>query len=213
MEFERLLHIVADEPLFETGLLLAGEVDPDHVRRQLSRWTRSGRVLQLRRGLYALAAPYQKVRPHPFLVANRLMPASYVSLESALAYYDLIPESVAAVQSVTSGRPNEWDTPLGRYSFRHIKADVLHGYHSLQFGGGQTALVAIPAKAMLDLVYLTPGADQMDYLRGLRLQNLEQLDPGQLRAMAQLFDRPKIDRAANHVEILRELEASQFEPL
>lgn len=58
MEFEHLLEIVGDEPIFETGLLLAGEVDPDNIRRQLSRWTKARRLYQLRRGLYALAPPY-----------------------------------------------------------------------------------------------------------------------------------------------------------
>lgn len=91
MKFEQLLAAVGDEPVFETGLLLAGEVDPSDVRRQLSRWVASGRLFQLRRGLYALAPPFQKVLPHPFLVANRLVGGSYVSLQSALAHHGLIP--------------------------------------------------------------------------------------------------------------------------
>ncbi|MFH1314516.1 MAG: type IV toxin-antitoxin system AbiEi family antitoxin domain-containing protein, partial [Candidatus Eisenbacteria bacterium] len=78
MEFLELIEIVGDEPVFETGLLLAGEVDPADVRRQLSRWTKAGRLYQLRRGLYALAPPFQKVKPHPFLIANRMVRASYV---------------------------------------------------------------------------------------------------------------------------------------
>jgi len=86
MEFSQLLEIVGDEPVFESGLLLAGEVDPSDVRRQLSRWMQTGRITQLRRELYALAPPYQKVKPHPFLVANRLVRGSYVSLQSALAH-------------------------------------------------------------------------------------------------------------------------------
>ena len=40
MKFERLLTLVGEQPLFETGLLLAGDVDPAHVQRQLSRWVR-----------------------------------------------------------------------------------------------------------------------------------------------------------------------------
>ncbi len=44
MIFRDLVEIVADEPLFETGLLLAGAVDADDLRRQLSRWTRGGRI-------------------------------------------------------------------------------------------------------------------------------------------------------------------------
>jgi hypothetical protein len=73
MDFASLLHIVENEPVFETGLLLSGNVDPFDVRKQLSRWTTSGKILQVRRGLYCLAQPYQKSVPHPFLIANRLV--------------------------------------------------------------------------------------------------------------------------------------------
>jgi predicted transcriptional regulator of viral defense system len=107
MEFRELLTTVGDEPLFGTGLLLAGDVDPNDVRRQLSRWTAAGKLYQLRRGLYALAPPYQKTSPHPFLIANRLVRASYVSLQAALAHYSLIPEHVPVVTSVTPARPVE----------------------------------------------------------------------------------------------------------
>lgn len=85
MEFKHVLSVVADEAVFETGLLLAGAAVPNDVRKQLSRWVRAGRLYQLRRGLYALAPPFQKVKPHPFLVANRLVRGSYVSCQSALA--------------------------------------------------------------------------------------------------------------------------------
>jgi hypothetical protein len=43
-------------------------------------------------------------------------------------------------------------------------------------GGGQKAFVATPEKALLDLVHLQPGGDAPDYLRELRLQNLDRLD-------------------------------------
>jgi predicted transcriptional regulator of viral defense system len=111
MQFEQLLNLVGDQPLFETGLLLSGEVDPNDVRRQLSRWVSAGRLKQLRRGLYIiiLMPPYQKNVPHPFLVANSLMPGSYVSAQSALAYYGLIPEYVARTWSVTNSRPAQWE--------------------------------------------------------------------------------------------------------
>jgi len=36
------MEIVADEPVFEAGLLAAGESEPADVRRQLSRWTKRG---------------------------------------------------------------------------------------------------------------------------------------------------------------------------
>ena len=51
MEFAGLVEIIGDEPVFETGLLLAGDANPSEVRRQLSRWTKTGKIYQLRRGL------------------------------------------------------------------------------------------------------------------------------------------------------------------
>jgi|SRR6185295_9990624 len=213
MKLEELLEVVGDEPLFETGLLLAGDVDPADVRQSLSRWVRSGRLIQLRRGLYALAAPFQKVRPHPFLVANCLVPGSYVSLQSALAHFALIPESVPVTTSVTVGRPGRWDTPLGTYDFRHLQSDLLAGFRRMSLNGGQEALVAAPEKALLDLVYLEPAGDSPQYLTELRLQNMDGLDLREVRRLAEASGKPKLRRAAERIAVLAETEAREYQLL
>jgi len=200
MEFGRLLEITGDEPVFETSLLLAGDVDPNDIRKQLSRWTQAGRLYQLRRGLYTLAPPFQKVKPHPFVIANRLAPNSYVSCQSALAHYGLIPEHVPVTASVTTARPARWDTPLGIFEFRHIKVELLRGYRLVELGGDQRAFVATPEKALLDLVYLQPGGDSPDYLHELRLQNLDRLDMDELQRQADLAGSPKLRRVAALVQ-------------
>ena len=202
MEFRRLIEIVQDEPVFETGLLLSGGVDSNHIRRQLTRWTNAGRLYQIRRGLYALAPPYQRIKPHPFIIANHLVRGSYVSCQSALAYYALIPEFVPTVVSVCSSRPGRWDTPLGNFLFRHVRRKYLGGYQSLDLEKGQQALVAVPEKALLDLIYLTPGGDSAKYIQSLRLQNLEKINLKSLRSFVDLFDKPKLRRAAEFMESL-----------
>ena len=196
MRFERLIEIVGDEPVFEAGLLLAGEIDPDDVRRQLSRWTASGRLYQVRRGLYALAPPFQKAKPHPFLVANRLARGSYVSCQSALAYHGLIPEYVPAVISVTPSRPGRRCTPLGVYQYHHLRPALVHGYRLLDVADRQQAYVATPEKALLDLVYLQPRGEQAAYVRELRLENLSSLDMDALRQQAVQSGGPKLLRAS-----------------
>lgn len=213
MEFSQLLEIVGDEPVFETGLLLAGDVDPANVRRQLSRWTQTGRVYQLRRGLYALAPPFQKVKPHPFLVANRMVRGSYVSLQSALAYHGLIPEAVPVTTSVSALRPARWDTPLGVYEYRHARKELLFGYQRTNVGSDQQAFVATAEKALLDLVHLQPRGDAPEYLRQLRLQNLEQLDLNQLQNQAVRARSPKLHRAVDRIIELAEAEAEEYEIL
>jgi hypothetical protein len=212
MDFERLLELVGDEPVFETALLLAGKVNPAIVRLQLTRWTKSGRVYQLRRGLYAIAPPYQKVKPHPFLVANRMQRASYVSMQSALSFYGLIPDTVQMTLSVTAGRPESLGTPLGIYEFRHVKPKLLHGYRMAKFSG-QQALVATPEKALLDLIYFLPSGDSEECLGELRLQNLELLNSDALRLQSDSFDTPKLRRAVEVILRLAKTEAQDYKDL
>ena len=213
MEFERLINIVDDEPVFETGFLLAGNADPKDVILQLSRWTKAGRIYQIRRGLYALAPPYRKVRPHPFLVANRMVRASYVSCQSALEFHGLIPEHAPVVVSVTTSRPGRWKTPLGAFEFRHIRKTLFSGYKSVEVGGGQKAFLATPEKALLDLVYLQPGADKESYLNELRLKNFEKLDLGILQELAAKSESPKLVRAAKLINALVRKEAEEYKTL
>jgi predicted transcriptional regulator of viral defense system len=197
--------------------LLAGDVDPADVRKQLSRWKQSGRVLQLRRGLYALAPPYQKVTPHPFLVANRLAPGSYISLQSALAYYGLIPEYVPVVTSVGSGRPRQWETSFGNFVLRHIKSDLLYGYERVQVApsqgaSSQQAFVALSEKALLDLLYLEPHSATPEYIHELRLQNLDSLDLERLDQFVKRTGSPKL-RAATTLITELAAQASDYEVL
>ena len=201
MKFKEAVDILSEETLFETGLLLAGNVDPIDLRRQLSRWTRSGRIHQLRRGLYVLAPPWRKQRPHPFLVANRLAPGSYVSGLSALALSGVIPEYVAETTSVTAGRPELRTTPLGRFSFRHLKDSLMFGYRQIALGHGQSAFVAEPEKAILDMVHLHPGGDRRSYLEEIRLE-FDALHLDRLEALAAIAATPKLARAAR---VLRDI--------
>ena len=201
MKFDQLLAIVADEPLFETGLLLAGAVNPSAMRRQLVRWTQAGRLYQLRRGLYALAPPYRQVVPHPFLIANRLVRGSYVSGLSALAHAGMIPEYVPEVTSATAERPQLRQTPLGRFSFRHLKTDLLYGYQQVELARGQSAFVAAPEKALLDLIYLQPQGDAPAYINELRL-DLGAFDLKELDRLATIAARPKLLRAARRIRAL-----------
>ena len=210
MKFSDLLSVAGNQPFFDTGLLLAGEVDPSDVRRQLSRWVSSGKIRQLRRGLYTFAPPYQMVAPHPFLIANALVPGSYVSGQSALAYYGLIPEYTPRTISVTLARPSEWD---GGYIHHHLAPHLFFGYQSIEVTQGQYAFIALPEKALLDLAHLTPGSDSPNYLSQLRLQNLEKMDLGRMTGFAERANKAKWKRVANQVLALAAQEKSEYEEM
>lgn len=195
MKFDSLLSQLPPTGLFRTGDILAGESDPSAVRRQLDRWVKSGKVAQLRRGVYQLQKPYCASPPHPFLAANVLRRASYVSMQSALSHYGMIPEHVPVVTSITGGRPEELETPMGRFHFRHVQSRNFFGFLEREIVPGQSVRIATPEKALADLLYLIPGSDQADYLEELRLERPEGFDPAALTVTAEQMGSAKLKRA------------------
>ena len=198
MPFEDLLRIVGDEPVFDTGFLAADASRTNGLAGQLDRWRRAGKILQLRRGLYALAPPYQKTFPHPFIVANRLSPGSYVSGAAALAHYGAIPEAVFETTSYGPGRPGYRETPVGRFSFRYLKPSMRTGYRLLELLRGRHAFVATPEKAFLDLAWFHPDGDDPAWIDEMRL-DLEAFSSAALLETAASTSSPKLKRTADYL--------------
>ncbi|HDZ69315.1 MAG TPA: hypothetical protein ENH43_02730 [Phycisphaerales bacterium] len=199
MKFVNLLEKVSVLPVFTVRFLAAGG-NLAQIRLQINRWVKDGRIIKLHKGLYTLAEPYRKVTSEPFCIANSLKQASYVSLHSALSWYAMIPEFVPAVTSITTGRPQTIETPLGRFEFRHVSKKYFWGYQQVELKFGQTAFIAYPEKALLDLIYLTPGGDEIAFIEELRLQNFEQINRAVLREFVERFQSPKLNRALANIE-------------
>jgi predicted transcriptional regulator of viral defense system len=203
MKWEEVLTITRDNPVFPSSFLLAGRGSAAALRRQLDRWVKSGRLLQLRRGVYAVALPYRAEVPHPFLVANHLRRPSYVSLQSALSHYGMIPEFVPVTTSVTTGRPEELDTPLGRFLFRHVKKSAFFGFTQTEISQGQPVFLASPEKALLDVFYLTPGSDSPEYLEELRFEPTDSFDWHTLRMHAARIRSRKLTRTVERISRIK----------
>ncbi len=199
MKFVNLLEKVSDLPVFTVRFLSAGG-NLAQIRLQINRWVKDGKIIRLHKGLYTLAEPYRKVTSEPFCIANSLKQASYVSLHSALSWYAMIPEFVPAVTSITTGRPQTIETPLGRFEFRHVSKKYFWGYQQVELKFGQTAFIAYPEKALLDLIYLTGGGEKIEFIEELRLQNFEQINKAVLHEFVERFQSPKLNRALDNIE-------------
>jgi hypothetical protein len=81
----------------------------------------------------------------------------------------MIPEYVPTTTSITTGRPERFDTPLGRFEFRHTAKQLFNGFQEIEIAPGQPILIASPEKALVDLLYLTAGSDAEAWLRELRV--------------------------------------------
>ena len=122
-------------------------------------------------------------------------------------------EEYVAAEPDRIGTQGFWQTPLGSYQFHHIKTAWLHSYRRLALTGEQVAFVALPEKALLDLLALQPGSDDPVYLAELRLQGLDRLDLIRLERLAADSGRPKLRRAAALIIELARAEAEEYHTL
>ncbi len=141
---------------YQLGRLVAGT---DQRRHHLvSRAMKAGELVRLRRGLYVLADEFREHPSHPFAVAQMLVPGSYVSLETALAFHGWIPEAVYTTASIVPGRKvKEFrHERLGLFTFQPLatqRGSFLELVRRVE-ASGQSFLVAQPVRALLDLVCL-----------------------------------------------------------
>jgi predicted transcriptional regulator of viral defense system len=154
------------------------QVEPTFDLRRLVEWQDKGYIKQIRRGFYILSKTAEVIEERAlFAVANKIYQPSYVSLESALAFYDLIPEAVFGVTSVTSRKTNQFKTGLAHFSYRSIKPELMFGYGLVDLPQSrfkQQARVAFVEKTILDWLYFHPNVKSKVDVSSLRL-NLDEL--------------------------------------
>ncbi|MEI6393982.1 MAG: hypothetical protein WCT12_23120 [Verrucomicrobiota bacterium] len=182
-------------PHFDLPLLVQAFDDPrESIRVQLSRWAQQGKVIGLRRGFYTLSEPYRRVPVSPAALANALYRPAYLSGLWALGFYDLIPERVHWLTSVTTRPPQRFENPFGLFDYRNIKQASFFGYRTVR-DGTVDILVADPEKALLDHWHLNEGEWTDGRLEEMRYQNVERVDAERLRAYAARYRSPRLERA------------------
>lgn len=92
-----------------------------------------------------------------------------------------------------------------------VSASLMTRCREDQVAPSQTAFVAVPEKALLDLFYLEPNSATPAYIHELRLQNLESLNLERLNGFAEKAASPKLRAAATLITELAQ--ASEYEAL
>ena len=175
----------------------------------VNRAMKAGELIRLRRGLYLLSDKYRSQPCHPYALAQRLVPGSYVSLETALAFHGWIPEAVYTTASVVPGRKaqNFSYESLGRFSFHPLAIQAgyfLELVERVQLGE-QAVLMARPIRALLDLVCLK----RMDWqglawlVQGLRIDEdmLNRVSGAELRTLKQVYKHKRVTGFIAELEI------------
>jgi predicted transcriptional regulator of viral defense system len=133
----------------ELEVMLGGS--PDSRYSKVKRLLAEQKLLRIRRGLYCITD--HAVNLHPFALAQYIYGPSYISLESALSFHGLIPETVFTVTSATGRRAKDFGTPLGVFSYLHLPSENLFTGIELVKENGYTFFMAKPWKAICDYIF------------------------------------------------------------
>lgn len=137
--------------------LINSELDKksDNAKKSfLKRACQKGELIRVRKGLYLVGSEGRAHHYNSFVIANYMVIPSYVSLESALSFYGLIPEAVYTTTSVTTKVGSEVRTPVGQYSFSYLKTKYFNfGFYQVK-DGDHKYLIATPLKALMDYIVL-----------------------------------------------------------
>ncbi len=188
--------VIAQEKLDERGLVIFTpeefrsifSVSAGATRKFIHSYTVRGLFIKLRNGLYVL----KNRQPSPYVIANKLYKPSYISLETALSYHQLIPEVVYSITSVTTKATREFEALSQSFAYTRLKKSAFQGYQ-LVTQGGDRFLMAEPEKAVVDYLYLVSlGRKTLnDRLYWNRL------DSHKLHEWARLFNNRRLTKIIN----------------
>lgn len=156
IELARQLEKLADQPI-PHQLLVSVLRKYGNPNEKISDMIRRGMLLPVRRGLYVAGAELAARRPEPMLLANHVVGPSYVTGETALSFYGLIPERVYTIVSATIKKSRSFNTPAGIFGYYQLPLPYYSfGIMSVQLRDTQYAMIASALKAIFDRVIFTP---------------------------------------------------------
>lgn len=186
-------------PLFDTIFArqaLSDYSSDEYLAVQFTRWAKSGKLIKLRRGLYAL--PGEEVSA--LAIANHLVAPSYVSGEFALSWYGLIPDAAWTIISacLCTPRVKTWKNPYGTFDYHQVK--LYEGFRQIE-DKGVAIYIAEPEKALLDSWYWQLGEWTKTRHLAMRYQELSRIDLTHLEYLAERFQSPRMMRAYENFRV------------
>lgn len=148
------------------SLLEIQKAFPKLDKRRLSEWNKKGYIENVKRGFYRFTDQTLN-QGTLYFIANKIYQPSYISLESALAYYEIIPEAVFSVSSISTLNTTRLNSSVGTLTYNHLKENLFFGYELIELNGLTIAL-ANPEKAILDYLYLHSNLNSSKDFEGLR---------------------------------------------
>ncbi len=186
-------------------------------RDKVGRLLKKQAIIRIKKGLYILSPAYGG-QVDRRVVANLIYGPSYISYESALSYWGLIPERVEEITSVTNKRNKIFKTPLGIFSYTYLHSskyylgvDLITTRRTGADNGQTSFFIATREKALCDKIATQKGiaTDKevaeyfADDLR-VDLSELDDLDLVLLNKVAKAYRKKAVTRFVRWITRKRE---------
>ena len=191
--------------MVKTTKMLREELSGYHDRaNKIARMVRDVEIVPVVRGLYETDA-----HASSWPLAGCIYGPSYISFESALAFYGLIPEGVRAITSATfeKGRSKAYETPFGSFLYRDVSARAFPYGIVVRKEDGVPFRIATPEKALCDTVSTMPPAANRAELEALlyddlRLdrEDLAELSVNDIAFLAERYPSRNVGKLAKYLK-------------
>ncbi len=193
MNFFKFKEKLSDFPFFETKelRLILGPDFTTTTLINLKNWVNKGYLIMLRRGLYMF--PDIGEATDSMVLATKIYFPSYVSMETALSFYGIIPEAVFMTTSVTTRKTKKFETPVGKFSYQKIKKEAFGGFETKNTNDISYNL-ALPEKALIDFFYLNRNVLDGSYeqFQSYRFNDDFKFNKKRLLNFAKVFQNKKV---------------------
>jgi predicted transcriptional regulator of viral defense system len=187
-----------DFPLFSTKdlRLILGADFSRTLLNDLKNWEKKGYIIKIKKGLYLLKD--FKYAVDSSVVSSKIYEPSYVSMETVLSYYGIIPEAVFTITSVTARKTKNFKNELGTFSFQKIKKEAFGGFETRK-KENISYNFALPEKALVDFFYLKRNILNGDKIQfeGYRFNEDFKFNKKRLLDFAESFKNKKLNFIVN----------------
>ncbi len=171
------------------------KINEKFSRTRLNEWQDKGYIRKIIKNFY-MFTDISIDEGILFEIANKLYPPSYISLEIALSYYNLIPESVYQITSVSTRRTYSFDTKIGQFTYRKLKPSLFFGYNLIKNNEKNFKIASIE-KSILDFLYFNSEINNITAMESIRLNKKEFLlntDKDKLVKYTEIFNNSLLSK-------------------
>lgn len=155
--------------------------DYQQTKNLVSKLVKNGWLVRIKRELYAISDLSSRgyLNLSPYMVANLLLPESYVSFESALAYHGMFDQLTQKSVSLSPKMHKAVELSGITYTFVKTKPAYFFGWQEVAIGS-HSANIATPEKALIDMVNFHKSQYSIDLVIEKLVEHKDDLDLNRL---------------------------------